>query len=107
MSISGDRPDVHIRGEFEFLQIYRNYLQLTNRDDFVKVFPDAAFIVEKEDMTFPSPAGDDRPVPAESLWTALWPAGALRHNQRSWNMPGRCNASMDLNRDLIVLHGEA
>src|SRR5215216_5206326 len=53
VNTSGDRPEVHIRGEFEFLQIYRNYLQLTNRDDFVKVFPDAALIVEKEEYDIP------------------------------------------------------
>lgn len=52
-NVSGNRRDVNIRYEFEFLQIYQNYLQITNREDFVKVFPESASLVEKEEYDIP------------------------------------------------------
>jgi len=36
---SGNRPEMHIRLQFELLQVYANYLSITNKDEFLKVFP--------------------------------------------------------------------
>lgn len=36
---SGDRPEVRKRAWFEYLQILNNYLNLSNPDDFQKIFP--------------------------------------------------------------------
>ena len=36
---SGDRPDVRIRGWFEYLQVLDNYKSLTRSDELIKVFP--------------------------------------------------------------------
>ena len=50
---SGDRPDVHIRTQFEFLQIYANYLKITDRNEFLKVFPSASGFLDRPDFDIP------------------------------------------------------
>lgn len=50
---SGDRPEVHIRGQFEFLQVYSNYLSIPDRDEFLKIFPDSSTFFEEEEFDIP------------------------------------------------------
>ena len=40
-NVSGNRPEVRIRGLYEFYKLLQNYRRLQNFDDLVKVFPDA------------------------------------------------------------------
>jgi GT2 family glycosyltransferase/glycosyltransferase involved in cell wall biosynthesis len=41
MNTSGNRPEVRIRGQFEFLQLLDNYLKIATYQEFVKIFPAA------------------------------------------------------------------
>jgi len=41
LNSSGDRADVRIRQQFEYLQIYNNYLAMKLPDEIIKVFPTA------------------------------------------------------------------
>ncbi len=50
---SGNRSEVHIRGQFEYLQIYSNYLLITNQDEFTSIFPNSVIYFEKEDFYIP------------------------------------------------------
>ena len=43
-------PEVHIRTQFEFLQIYSNYLSINDRDEFIKVFPSASNYLERKNF---------------------------------------------------------
>lgn len=47
---SGDRPEMHIRLQFEFLQIYSNYLSITDKEVFLKVFPASSKYLDNEDF---------------------------------------------------------
>lgn len=40
-NVSGNRPEVHIRGWFEYLQVLENYRKLCGSEDLFKVFPSA------------------------------------------------------------------
>jgi glycosyltransferase involved in cell wall biosynthesis len=39
LNSSGNRPEVRIRGQFEYFEVLRNYKGLTNPQEFIKVFP--------------------------------------------------------------------
>jgi len=39
MNASGNRPEVRIRGSFEYFQILENYKNISTSDDFQKIFP--------------------------------------------------------------------
>jgi glycosyltransferase involved in cell wall biosynthesis len=41
LNVSGDRADARIRQQFEYLQIYENYLALQSPEELIKVFPNA------------------------------------------------------------------
>jgi len=41
LNVSGNRADGRIRQQFEYLQIYENYLELKIPEDIIKVFPNA------------------------------------------------------------------
>jgi len=45
---SGNRPEVRIRGEFEYLQVLDNYLKIPTYQDLVKIFPSAQSYYHKE-----------------------------------------------------------
>jgi len=47
---SAIRPDVQIRVQFEFMQVYSNYLSITDRDEFLKIFPQSSVFFEKEEF---------------------------------------------------------
>ena len=50
---SGNRPEVQVRAQFEFLQVYSNYLTIADRHEFLKIFPDAGRFLEGEDFDIP------------------------------------------------------
>lgn len=39
MNVSGDRPEAHIRGEFELFQILDHYRSIKTAEEFIKTFP--------------------------------------------------------------------
>lgn len=51
---SGNRPEANVRMQFEFLQVYSNYLSITDIDEFLKVFPASSryLVGEEFDTTF-------------------------------------------------------
>jgi glycosyltransferase involved in cell wall biosynthesis len=50
MNASGNRPEVRIRGKFEFFQILNNYRSIRTSEDFIKVFPHANEYFRQEDF---------------------------------------------------------
>jgi len=48
LNFSGDRADARIRQQFEYLQIYENYLALKSPEEIIKVFPDARKYIKPE-----------------------------------------------------------
>lgn len=50
---SGNRPEMHIRLQFEFLQIYSNYLSITDKEEFLKVFPASLRYFDNKDYEIP------------------------------------------------------
>lgn len=65
---SGDRPEVHVRLQFELLQSYSNYLSIIDKDEFLKVFPasfkylndkdfDISFALAMMALSLPHPSG--------------------------------------------------
>ena len=51
---SGNRPEVHVRGQFEFFQILHNYIAVRANDEFQKIFPVSAqyFQNDESDVDF-------------------------------------------------------
>jgi len=50
MNTSTDRPEVRIRGQFEYLQVLNNYRKITTFEELVKVFPIAEKYIEPDDV---------------------------------------------------------
>jgi glycosyltransferase involved in cell wall biosynthesis len=50
---SGNRPEVRVRGQFEYLQIFSNYLLINDREEFLKIFPDSIALFEGKDFDIP------------------------------------------------------
>lgn len=50
---SGDRPEMRIRLQFEFLQIYSNYLLINDADTFLAIFPESAKFFNKGGLDIP------------------------------------------------------
>lgn len=48
INASGDQADARIRQQFEYLQIYENYLALKSPEEIIKVFPDAQKYIKPE-----------------------------------------------------------
>jgi glycosyltransferase involved in cell wall biosynthesis len=51
---SGNRPDVRVRGYYEFFQVYKNYCKIQDPKEFIEVFPAARkyFLPEGYDIGF-------------------------------------------------------
>lgn len=50
LNVSGDRTDARIRQQFEYLQIYENYLALKSPQEIIKVFPDAQKYINHDEF---------------------------------------------------------
>jgi len=47
-NVSGNRPDTRIRYQFEFLQLLQRYTRISNKDELIKIFPEAEQYINQQ-----------------------------------------------------------